>query len=118
VKAAGAVLRYTGVHTTSPVVASSGAGGDSNPLRAVGLAAGADMDRSMLVGFFGVKKKSTTLSTPTGMTSRSFHSSNGDITILGTDELRPNALATGDRTSNAGTIDKWVAQLFALRPAS
>jgi hypothetical protein len=111
VKAAGAVMRYTGVHTTNPIVKSSGNTGDSNPLTATSVNGVPD---SMLIALFGVKKQ-TTLTVPGGMTSRVDFANPQDVKIRAADELLTAGGDTGNRTSNAGAVDKWVAQLVALR---
>jgi hypothetical protein len=111
-KVAGGILRYTGVSTTAPIVASSGNTGDSRTLTALGVDA---VERSALVAFFGLKKKDTSLSTPPGMTGRYYFESPLDAAILGADELRASGGATGNRTSTAGHADKWVAQHVVLR---
>jgi hypothetical protein len=109
--AAGGILRYTNVNTTAPIVGSSGNTGDSNTLTAPGVGAEAN---SILVAFFGLKKKATSLSTPGSMTERYYFESSQDMAILGADEPR-GAGPTGSRTSTAGHADKWVAQHVVLR---
>jgi hypothetical protein len=111
-KVAGGILRYTGVSTTAPIVASSGNTGDSGTLTALGVSA---VERSALVAFFGLKKQGTSLSTPPGMTGRYYFESSQDLAIRGADEPRASGGATGNRTSTTGHADKWVAQLVALR---
>jgi hypothetical protein len=110
--AAGGILRYTGVSTTDPVVASSGNTGDSGTLTAPGVSA---LERSALVAFFGLKKQGTSLSTPPEMTGRYYFESPQDLAIRGADEPRASGGATGNRTSTAEQAAKWVAQLVALR---
>jgi hypothetical protein len=116
VKAAGGISRYSGVDPVNPIVASSGAGGDSNTLTAPGVTAA---DHSMLVSFFGFKKKDTTLSVPTGMTGRYNFQNPQDVTLRAADELRESAGATGNRVSRSSpsNSDKWVAQNVVLRRA-
>jgi hypothetical protein len=121
VKAAGAILRYTGVDLSSPLIASSGASGDSSRLTAPGVNA---EDNSVLVAFYGFKKSSATLSVPTGMSSLNSAQNPQDVTIAAAQELRASAGPTGSRVSNAtvtGKSDsvsgKWVGQLIVLRPA-
>ena len=111
-KAAGGILRYTGVDPV-PIVASSGNTGESNPLTALSVNATAN---SRLVAFFGVKK-TTNLSNPSGMSSIYQVQNPQDITSRASDEVRSTAGATGSRTSTATAVDKWVAQLVALREA-
>ncbi|HEX9659330.1 MAG TPA: T9SS type A sorting domain-containing protein, partial [Rhodothermales bacterium] len=113
VKAAGGILRYTGVNLVpDPIVDSDGDSGSSGSLVAPGINA---LENSLLVAFFSLKKASTTLSIPAGMTSRYFFENPQDVSIGATDELMAADGATGDRTSTTGDEDKWVAQLVALR---
>lgn len=112
-KAAGGILRYTGVDTTSPIIASTGNSGEANPMRGLSVAS---EPNSMLVGFWGLKKKDTTMSTPAGMTQRYLFQNPNDIRIKAADQLNP-ANPTGNKDSTAGSIDKWIAQLVTLRPA-
>ena len=112
VKAAGGILRYTGVNIVpDPIVDSSGDSGSSGDLDAPGINA---LDNSLLVAFFALKKASA-LSIPAGMTSRYAFQNPQDVSIRATDELMSADGATGDRTSTTGDEDKWVAQLVALR---
>lgn len=113
VKAAGAILRYSGVHPTSPIVASSNNSGASGTLTATGVTAEAD---SVAVALFGVKKN-TTLSVPSGYTSRVDFANPQDVKIRTVDRYFATAVATGDATSTPGSGDKWVAHLVVLRQA-
>jgi hypothetical protein len=116
VRATGGVSRYTGVntlHPSGPIAAFSQNSGDSNPLRALGVTA---PQNSMLVALFGVKKQ-TTLTTPTNMTDGYVrqHPNGSGPTIRASRQSWIGG-STGDRTSTAGSVDKWVAHLVALRP--
>lgn len=114
VKAAGAILRYTGVnliHPSGPIVATSGNPGESNPLTALSVAA---LKNSVAVSSFGVKK-TTTLTIPTGTLSRAFIQNTQDVTIRSVDESRTVDGATGNRTSTAGSVDKWAANMVVIR---
>ncbi|HSL28108.1 MAG TPA: MBG domain-containing protein [Anaerolineales bacterium] len=113
VKAAGGIARYTGVDTTNPIVTSSGNTGTSNPLTALSVNA---TTNSVLVALFGVKKN-TTLTDPGGMTNRYSRQNPQDVSIRAADQLITTAGATGNRTSNAASVDKWVAQMVVLREA-
>jgi hypothetical protein len=115
VKAAGGIMRYTGVSTTNPIVASSGNFGSSNTLVAPSVNAEA---RSMLVAFFALKKKQTGLTVPGGMTSRYYYESPQDVAMRAADETLNTAGGTGTRSSTANHSDKWTAQLVTLRPAN
>jgi hypothetical protein len=109
--ASGGILRYTGTSLAAPIVGSNGRSGDSNTLTAPGVDAVAN---SMLVTFFGLKKKETSLSTPSNMNARYHFESTQDATILGADQPR-GAGPTGSRTSTAGHAATWVAQNVVLR---
>jgi len=113
VKAAGGISHYTGVDSDDPIVASSGAGGDSRTLTAPGVTAA---DGSVLVSFFGFKKKDTMLSVPTGMTGLYNFQNPQDVTMRAADEAR-DVGPTGNRTStpSPSNSDKWVAQNVVLR---
>ena len=113
-KAAGGILRYSGVDTANPIIASSGNSGDGSTLTGLSVASEAN---SMLVALYGLKKKDTTMSTPAGMTQRYLFQNPNDIRIKAADQLNP-ANPTGNRVSTAGSGDKWIAQLVTLRPAT
>jgi|GEM_PF-985622 len=114
VKAAGGIARYSGVDTDTPIVISNGGGGDSSTLTAPGVEAEAN---SMLVSFYGFKKKDTTLTVPEGMSGRYNFQNPQDVTIRSADEARATAGATGNRVSTPSprNSDKWVAQSIVLR---
>jgi hypothetical protein len=115
VKAAGGIIHYKGVDTASPIVASSGNSGDSSTLAATSISAELG---SMLVAFFGIKKKDTTLSVPSGMSGIYNYQNPQDVTIRAAQETSSAAGATGNRVSTASPSgDKWVAHLVALRMA-
>jgi hypothetical protein len=114
VKAAGAILRYSGVHPTNPIVAKSANNGADGTLTALGVTAEAD---SMAVALFGVKKN-TTLSLPVTYTSRVDYANPQDVKIRAGDRHFSLAGATGNVTSTAGASDKWVAHLVVLRQAT
>lgn len=113
-KAAGGILRYTGVDSGDPIIDSSGRVGDGNTLTGDSVAS---EPGAMLLALFGLKKKDTTMSTPAGMTHRYLFQNPNDVRIKAADELGP-ANPTGNRVSSAGEGDKWVAQLVTLREAS
>jgi hypothetical protein len=116
VKAAGGILRYSGVDTANPIVASTGNSGDSNTL--TGLSVNAEED-SMLIAAYVFKKKDTTLVVPAHMTERYNYQNPQDVTIRIAEELRDTAGLTGNRvaTPSPKNSDKWVAQLVTLRAA-
>ena len=111
VSANGGIIRYTGVDSANPIIASSGAGGDSGNPTATSITAEAN---SKLVAYFAIKKN-TTMSTPSGMTERYILRPSGDERSSKAADQDVGAGATGNRTSTVGSSDKWVAQLVALR---
>lgn len=112
VKAAGGILRYTGVNgTPSPIVDFSENSGDNATL--VGNTVTGIPD-ARLVAFYG-HKKLTGLSTPSGMVERYEFSNPQDVTILSADETLAGSNATGSRNSMAGDASKWVTHLVVLR---
>jgi hypothetical protein len=116
VKAAGGIVRYSGVDASNPIVTSSGNAGDSNRLTALTVDAEAN---SMLVALYVFKKKDTTLVVPSSMTERYNVGNPQDVTIRVAEELRATEGATGDRvaTPSPKNSDKWAAQLLVLRAA-
>ena len=116
VKAAGGILRYTGVDVSSPIIAYSGNSGDSKTLTAISI--NSTETNYRLIAFFGIKKKNASLSTPTGMTQTYLYQNPQDVRIKAADELRTKAGDTGNRVSRSRDSEKWVAHLIALRPAT
>lgn len=127
VKALGAVIAYSGVDRSNPIVASAGNGGygDStgkNQLNAPGLTT---LSNSKIVAFYGFKE-SADLDTPAGMTRLyQGRDNDNDYTILAAEENMAQAAATGIRTSfswepgsRESVESKWTAQLIALRPTA
>jgi hypothetical protein len=116
-RAAGAMLRYTGVHKDDPIVASSGRGGANGNLVAPGVHAEAN---SMVVAFLGLKKSGTgTLPAPAGMTERVLYQQKQDVKIRAADQKWGATEGnTGDKTSSPSVQEKWVAQLVTLREAA
>ncbi|MCC6458270.1 MAG: hypothetical protein IT328_25175 [Caldilineaceae bacterium] len=114
-RAAGGILRYTGVDPVNPIVTAAGNVGEGDILTATSVTAEAN---SLLVAAFGIKE-ATLLSNPTLMTTRLTQRSpfppagDGDLSVRASDQPRP-AGPTGDKISNAGAPDKWVAQQIVL----
>lgn len=106
-----AILAYSGV-SCDPASSSSGATGNSTSLVASEVTA---EDGGRLVAFFSIKRTNS-LTTPEGMTQQYLISPSGDqtFTSMAADQ---DAVAgpTGPRSSTAGSSQKWVAQLVALR---
>lgn len=115
VKAAGGILRYTGVDTANPIVSFSGNSGTNANLNALSVTAPAG---SRLVGYYGIKKTSATLSTPGGMTQRYAFANEQDVRILAADEVKSTGGASGSRTSGSSVPEKWTANLVALRASA
>jgi prepilin-type N-terminal cleavage/methylation domain-containing protein len=117
VKAAGSILRITGANpASSPIVASSGANGQAGNAIAPGVNADAN---SLLLSFFGVKKKDITLGVPAGMTSLYQFQNPQDVRVLAARQAISTAGGTGTRTSTIpGGGEKWVAQNVVLRAGS
>jgi hypothetical protein len=113
VAAAGAILRYTGVNTTAPIISSSGRAGISDVLTAPTVQAEAN---SMAVGLFAIKRKMTSLSTPSEMTARYYFESPLNLALLGADRIKAGAGPHWSKSSTAGVADKWVAQQVSVRP--
>jgi 2',3'-cyclic-nucleotide 2'-phosphodiesterase (5'-nucleotidase family) len=116
VKAGGAITPFVGVnsaHPQGPIVASSGASGSSKTLTAPGVAAA---DNDLVVGFFGFKKKNSTLGVPSGMTGLYNFGNPQDVTLAAARELGLTADGVAKTsTPSPNNSDKWVAQLVALR---
>ena len=116
-KAAGAILSFTCVDTTDPIVASSGNEGCSDTLTALEVYAEAN---SKLVAFYSIKKKEIDLSEPSGMTKLYNFENPQDVVIMAALEngVQISDDWTGDRvsySSSPGDNNKWVAQLIALK---
>ena len=75
------------------------------------------LDNTVVVAFFGMKKKDITLSVPTGMTGLYNYQNPQDVTIRAATQPWTTAGPTGSRTliSSPKNYDKWVAQLVVLR---
>jgi 2',3'-cyclic-nucleotide 2'-phosphodiesterase (5'-nucleotidase family) len=119
VKAGGAITPFSGVdvtHAGGPIVASSGASGSTGTLTAPAVTAS---EGAMVVGFFGFKKKDTTLGVPAGMTGLYNFGNPQDVTLSASEELGVTASGVAKvSTPSPANSDKWVAQLVALRQPS
>ena len=115
VRACGGVMVYTGVDTSALIVGSNGRSADSKTLTAPSVETEVD---SMVLAFFGIKKK-TSLSVPKAAEDVYFvqHANQSGPSIRAAREVSLADGSTGDRTSTAGTKEKWAAQLVSLRPA-
>ena len=110
-RAAGGILRYTGVDVTHPIATSSVNNGSGTTLTATGVTAPANSTTVALLG----AGNGVTLSTPAGMTSRTYISAGASGPAGGASDMAASG-ATGDLTSTAGATTPWVAQLVALNP--
>jgi hypothetical protein len=112
-KAAGSILRYSGVDPTSPFGASStGARGSGSAATAPTVDAPAN---SVLVTFWSIKKKDTSATLPASMTQRVAFENPQDVTLRVADEHRPNAGLTGTRRADFSQSGEWVANSVVLR---
>jgi len=116
-KAAGGMAGYSGVQTTSPVAASSGAtGASSTSLTATGVTTIAP--DSMVVGFYGQKSASTfTPAASMGEIWDLAYTAGGSPAVHATHEVVSAAGATGTRTSTSSGPEVWIGQLIALNPS-
>lgn len=115
--AAGGIVAFSGVDTSSPVDASSGATGSGTAITAPSLTTTAADAR--LVGFFGMSNLATA-TPPTGMTERLDVSSTAGTyraSLEAADEPLGAAGSTGSRTATSTATQTNVGQLVALRPA-
>ena len=117
--AAGGILAFSGVSTTTPIDAHSGSfsnGGRGNTLTAPSVTT--TKNGAMLIGFYDISTD-TTIVPPSGMTERFDLASNAgafDVTAEGCTVQQATAGPTGNKTATAS--GGWaIAQLIALRPA-
>jgi fibronectin type 3 domain-containing protein len=117
--AAGAILAYSGVDTTSPIDVHSGAVANAAAVTAPSVTTtGAGR---MLVALFGVSPERT-ITGPAGMTQR--HSVvNGAVpgqkaSSLSAEVVQAAAGASGGRTATLSSAGRAVGQLVALRPGT
>lgn len=111
VAATASIIAYRGVSITSPIIDTSGKDGESDHPNAPSVNA---LDNSKLVALFSIKKD-TSLSTPQGMNELYFIGAVEDELNSKAADQNVNAGATGGRTSYVEDVDKWTAQLVALR---
>jgi hypothetical protein len=119
VSAAGAILAYSGVDATSPVLAASGLiSRNTTSIRAPSVTTGAS--GAAIVGLWANNGQTNT-APPTGLTERFELETSGssrDVTLMGADRIQPAAGPTGDLVAASDTKNQLaVGQLVALRPA-
>jgi hypothetical protein len=119
-RAAGGIIRYTGVDTSNPIVTSAGGtAGSSSEVIAPTVTTTAD--DTLIVSFFGINDNRT-FSPPTGMTERfDVRNTNSDgPAISAADQVIVTAGATGTRTATLSS-SSWssarASQTIALRTA-
>jgi hypothetical protein len=118
--AVGSILAYTGVDRNQPIDVSGG-GINRSSRNIIAPSITTTVDGALLVGFFAESGRSS-ISTPSGMTSRGGASSGTAAPAarnLVADQLLAGAGATGDRTARTNSSTNClVGQLVALRPGS
>lgn len=116
--AAGGILAYAGVDTSTPVLAHSGAiSTTNNTASVVAPSITTTADGAMILGFFGVANN-TTVTPPGGMTERFDVVSNAGtypVVSSSADLLQTAAGPTGDVIAVAGRNGWNIGQLIALR---
>ena len=121
-EAAGGIITYSGVSTSSPFdpVASSpniGTGATGNSATLTATEVDPNTSPTQVVAFFG-HEDDASISQPSGMTEQyenRVDNTGQDLTISADDDTQTNANATGDKGANAGSSAAWVANLVALR---
>ncbi len=115
---AGVIRAYRGVDTVTPIGNADGNTGNSSTLTAPSINTTAPNE--WLLTFYGAADgRSSTFSTPSGMTERYDFDNNGDnsgLALAGDDEVRATTGASGTRVSTSSRSDSYVAQLIALKP--
>jgi IPT/TIG domain/Putative Flp pilus-assembly TadE/G-like/von Willebrand factor type A domain len=117
-RAAGGIMRYTGVSTSNPIDASSGNtgnGGTRSDLRASSITT--SVDDTALVAFYSSDTR-TSMTDGDGMNEEFdiANGNNGGPTIMGAQDTKGNHGSTGDRDADARDAAQWAAHLIALRP--
>ena len=119
VRAAGGIMRYTGVNTGTPVDGSStntGNGGNQGNLRASSV--NQSVGNAALVTFHAIDT-GTTISTNNSGMNEQFdvrNNSNNGPTIQGSEDTDGSSGQTGNKDHDAGNSAQWAAQLIVLRP--
>ena len=116
-RAAGGIMRYTGVNTSNPIDGSSGNTGDGDEVETDSF--NTSVDDTALVGFFGIDT-GTTFDEADSM-DEEFEARNGNNngngpTISGNSDTQNNDGSIGDREAEADDDEDWAAQMIALRP--
>jgi len=118
VRAAGGIIRFTGVNTSNPIDVSNGnSGGPGTSLSATQVTT--TVANTTLVGFFGIDTGATFTASGSNPLSEQFdirNSSASGPATWGATRTQATAAATGNKTATASASGPWVAQLIALRP--
>ncbi len=119
VHAAGGIMRYTGVNTSTPVDVSSGNtgnGGTGSNLRAS--AVDPNVGDTALVTFHAIAAGTTIGTAGSGMNEQFDvrNGTNNGPTIEGSEDTQGGSGSTGNKDHDAGNAGQWAAQLIALRP--
>ena len=116
-RAAGGIIRFSGVDLDNVVDVSSGATGNDENVEAASI--DPTLEDTMLVGFFGIDT-GTTFDNADSMTEqfdvRSGSNGGSGPTISGNTDPHGDDDDTDDRTAEADEDDRYAAQLIALRP--
>ncbi|MEK7628059.1 MAG: SdrD B-like domain-containing protein [Patescibacteria group bacterium] len=116
VRAAGGIIRYTGVHTSSPIDEEAENEGGDDELDAPSV--DTDYANDMVVVFYA-QDDNRVHSTPSGTTAR-FDAVNPDSSgprVSSADFVQASAGATGVKTAEIDGNEDWIAQTVALRMA-
>jgi peptidoglycan/xylan/chitin deacetylase (PgdA/CDA1 family) len=116
-RAAGGIIRYTGVDASNPINALSGSAGIDSSADAPSVTTTAD--NSMVVMLISVDNDYA-LGTPSGTTKRYNvqNSSNSGPSASAYDSVKTLAGSTGTKTFSISHSENWVAQTIVLKPAA
>lgn len=117
-RAAGGIMRFSGVSASNPIDASSGNtgnGGNRDDLRASSITT--TVDDTALVGFYASDDR-TDIDDGDGMNDEflAANSNNSGPTIMGAQDTQGNDGPTGNKDADADDSAQWAAHLIALRP--
>jgi hypothetical protein len=117
VTAAGGLVAYSGADPSPVMVTSGQVGGPSSSITAPSVTT--TMAKAMVVGFFGIGKKSA-VTPPAGMTDRvALQSAQGpQLSLEISDFIKTTAGATGDEVASSALAGANVGQLVALKPGT
>jgi hypothetical protein len=121
--AAGSIGAFSGINTSAPINASSGAASSSQSSSITAPGVTTTVDNAVVIGFFGIRA-STSITLPTGETSgwaalsTASGGSGQQSDIAGGYEVQPTAGATGNRQASVLSSEAGynVGQLVALQP--